>query len=399
MIARAGLALFLIASSTSCASEFGDPVDDSSDADLDSAEAVAPWTLQLDGLHLGEHRFGAVDVGARDAWPVWASGSTTRPVLLRFRVRGFDGAPVRIAVLGPVVNGNRATLASAGYSSPINTASVNVSVATTGQLLVVVGSYDLATWASYDLSLACKTGATADQCSGWRVDALSLPKVAGLSGSIVSGGGQRVTARLNGGLAALGTYQVELWRSPPAFHWLATRLATASSAGSDVTFNLAAGTIAEGDDLMFRVRAGTRFPYADRGVWSRFAPNQRAFARLDMVDYHDLGDVAIEGVGQFFEGRDLLVLSRTADGVEIDRQSAVASQPGQATNGLSSFSIVIGEPFDDDGNPRPVVPHDGEVLALDRVDLNEVPHRLGCFEYCNDLAGTGTCTPRAVACP
>jgi hypothetical protein len=396
MSPRAGfLASLLLVSLASCAAEMGDAVE----GDLDEIEAVAPWTVRTDGLHLGEHRFGSVDVGARDAWPVWVSGSTTRPVLLRFRVSGFDGAPVRIAVLGPVVNGARATLASAGYNAPVATASVNVSVATTGQLLVVVGSYQLASFAGYDLSLACKTGATSDQCSGWRVDTLSLPKLGALSGSILAGGAQRVTARLNGGLAALGTYQVELWRSPPAFHWLATRLAVASSVGSDVTFNLPAGTIAEGDDLFVRVRAGTRLPYADRGVWSRFAPNQRAFARLDVIDYHDLGDVAIEGVGAYFEGRDLLVLSRTADGVEVDRQSALAGLPGQASNGLASFSIIIGEPFDDDGNPRPVLPHDGDILALDRVDLNETSHRLGCFEYCNDLAGTGTCTARAVACP
>jgi len=132
-----------------------------------------------------------------------------------------------------------------------------------------------------------------------------------------------------------------------------------------------------------RVRAGTRLPYPDRGVWSRFAPNQRAFARLDAVDYHDLGDVAIEGVGVTFE----------------DRQAAVASLPGQATNGLATFSIVIGEPFDDAGNPKPVLPRDGDILALDRVDPSEATHRLGCFEYCNDLAGTGSCTPRAVSCP
>ena len=400
MSARAGIVasflLLLLLPLASCATEI---TGGEEDGDLDDIEALAPWTVRTDGLHLGEHRFGSVDVGARDAWPVWASGSSARPVLLRFRVSGLDGAAVRIAVLGPVVNGARATLASAGYSAPVTTATVNVSVATTGQLLVVVGSYQLASWASYDLSLACKTGATSDQCSGWRVDTLSLPKLGGLSGSILTGGAQRVTARLNGGLAALGTYQVELWRSPPAFHWLATRLAVASSVGSDVTFNLPASTIAEGDDLLVRVRAGTRLPYADRGVWSRFAPNQRAFARLDAIDYHDLGDVAIEGVGVFFEARDLLVLSRTADGVEVDRQSAVASLPGQASNGLASFSIVIGEPYDDAGNPRPVVPRDGDILALDRVDPSEVSHRLGCFEYCNDLAGTGSCTPRTVACP
>jgi hypothetical protein len=117
------------------------------------------------------------------------------------------------------------------------------------------------------------------------------------------------------------------------------------------------------------------------------------------VDYHDLGDVAIEGVGVYFEGRDLLVLSRTADGVEVDRQAAVATLPGQATSGLASFSIVIGEPIDDAGNPKPVLPRDGDILALDRVDPSEAAHRLGCFEYCNDLAGTGTCTARAVPCP
>jgi len=396
MSARAGILAALLLCFTSCATETVDADDDS---DLDDIEAVAPWIVRNDGLHLGEHRFGSVDVGARDAWPVWVSGSTARPVLLRFRASGFDGAPVRIAVLGPAVNGVRATLASAGYTTRTATASVNVSVTTTGQLLVVVGSYQLTSWASYDLSLACKTGATSDQCSGWRVDTLSAPKLGGLSGSILTGGAQRVTARLNGGLAALGTYQVELWRSPPAFHWLATRLAVASSAGSDVTFNLPAATIAEGDDLLLRVRAGTRLPYPDRGVWSRFAPNQRAFARLDAVDYHDLGDVAIEGVGVTFEGRDLLVLSRTADGVEVDRQAAVTSLPGQATNGLASFSIVIGEPTDDAGNPKPVLPRDGDILALDRVDPSEATHRLGCFEYCNDLAGTGSCTARAVSCP
>lgn len=363
----------------------------------DSAE-LDTWSYELAGLHLGETRRGAVEPGDRDAYPVWASGSKARPVRLRIRVVGHDGGAVRVAILGPLIDGHRATLASAGYGAPKTTVSVDVAVATTGQILVVVGSHELASFAGYDVSLACQSGATNDQCNPWRVDALSLAKIGGLVGEIQPSGQQRVHAQLNGGLQALGAYQVELLRAPPGYPYLATSLAVATSVGNQVNFALPAGAIDPGDDVFLRVRPGHRLPYRDDGVWARFAPGAVPLARLDVIDHAGLGGLIIRGVAPYHAGQARFVLRRTADGSEVDREAAVAALPGQAKHGMASFEIAIAEPIGAGGELLPDPPLDGEHLELLRVDPDETEHSLGCFEYCDDPAGTGSCTDQEVPC-
>jgi hypothetical protein len=373
--------------------------DDASALESSSAELNA-WEVQGNNAHLYEHVYGSIDVGERDAWPLWVSGSLSRPVHLRFKVSGFDGSKVRVAVLGPIVNGSRATLGSAGYASPTSTATVDLAIKTTGQILVVVGSYNLASFAGYDLFTACKPGATADQCNPWRVDSLSLPKTGALVGKTLPNGQQLVSAQLNGGLSAISSYEVELWRtSAPGLHSPTTLLGTSESSGSQVNWIFPANKIKEGDDLLFRVKPGYRLPYADGGVWARFATKNQVMARLDAIDYSDLGGITIQGVAAYFEAHDFFVLTKTSDGSEVDSEAAIATLPGQPGNGLGSFGITMAQPFDDDGGLNPNLPHDGDILELSRIDAGDNAHVVGCFEYCNDLAGDGSCTAQKVACP
>ena len=63
-----------------------------------------------------------------------------------------DGESVRIAVLGPLANGVRPVLAADGYASQKRSAHVTLSVSKPGEHLVVVGSYNLATATSYQLT-------------------------------------------------------------------------------------------------------------------------------------------------------------------------------------------------------------------------------------------------------
>lgn len=389
MSPRSTLSLFAVLSFAGCAPDDG--------IDREEAE-LNTWSYDLAGLHLGERRHGSLETGDRKVYPVWVSGSTTRPVRLRVGASGAHGDPLRLAVLGPLVDGTRETLASAGYGAAESILAVDVAVTTTGQINVVVGAHPDTTFAGYEVSLACAPDATTEQCSPWRVDALSLPKLGGLSGELDAAGGQRVRAQLNGGLQAIDAYDVELWRSPPGFHFLAERVAETTSTGNQVDFFLPPLTLDVGDDLFFRIAAGNRLPHPDHGVWTRFAPGSAPLARLDTIDYGDLGGLTIRGVASYFEGRDLFVLRKVADGSEVDREVAVAALPGQPGNGLGSFEIGIAEPLDESGQLRPNLPRDGEHLELLRIDLDEGERSLGCFEYCNDQEGSGSCTHQVVPC-
>ena len=76
-----------------------------------------------------------------------------------------------------------------------------------------------------------------------------------------------------------------------------------------------------------------------------------------------------------------------------------ATLPGARTNGFAAFdSVFAPELFDAQGHVNPVLPRDGELLSIGTIDGDEQYHRLGCFEYCNDLAGTGTCTGGPRSC-
>src|SRR3712207_3712365 len=99
----ARLALIAVLSLAGCDLEGGEEAD--TPVLGEHAAALGAWTV-MGGLPLGERRVEVVGVGDRDAWPVWVSGSTTRPVALHVEATGADGAAVQLSVLGPLVNGS-----------------------------------------------------------------------------------------------------------------------------------------------------------------------------------------------------------------------------------------------------------------------------------------------------
>lgn len=353
------------------------------------------WARQV-ALHLGESRYQAVDPGGRHVYSMWVAGSADQPVPLTISVAGQDAAAVRVAVLGPLVGGAREVLGAAGYDAPIAVAAVEVAIDQPGQIVVVVGSYRLASFAGYQVSARC----AGDGCGPDRVDALATPKLGGLVGTVLDDGSTLVQTTLEPTLAVADKFPVELWRSPPAMRWAAERLAVSESSGNQANFILPAGAIADGDDLMFVVLPGDGLPSADVGVWARFAPTPAPMARLDAILYSDLGAITVTGVTGYFEGHDLIALRRAADGTELVVADAQASLPGTPGMGLGAFEVTLAPPLMlADGSFNPDLPRDGEVLSVGRILGDGRYAELGCFEFCNDLAGTGTCASGPVDCP
>jgi hypothetical protein len=353
------------------------------------------WASQP-SLHLGESRYGAVDPGGRHIYSMWVAGSAARPVALDLAVVGQDDAAVRLAVLGPLVGGQRAVLGSDGYGAAVGTAAVTVEIAEAAQILVVVGSHRLASFAAYEIDARCADEA----CGPETVDALVAPKVGGLIGQRLADGSALVQTRLNQALAQRDKFEVELWRSPPGVRWHAELVAVSESSGDQANFLLPPGAIAEGDDLMVVVRAGDGLPTADRGTWARFAPEPRLFARLDMLLYSDLGAVTVSGVTGYFEGHDEIALRRAASGRQLVSATAEATLPGAPGNGFGAFEVTLApEIWRPDGSINPDLPRNGEVLSVGRIDGNGGYAAFGCFEFCNDLAGLGDCTSRPRPCP
>src|SRR4029079_10476396 len=143
-----------------------------------------------------------------------------------------------------------------------------------GQHLVVIGSYQLASDATYRASVRC---APEHGCAPDRLDLLAEPKAGALAG-----GGGLIAARLGRVLAARDTdIEMEVWTSPPGQMWKA-ELAGVSVASGDQVNALVPDGIRAGDDLLLVVReAGGDL--LDTGVLARFAPEESVFARLDSI--------------------------------------------------------------------------------------------------------------------
>ena len=68
------------------------------------------------------------------------------------------------------------------------------------------------------------------------------------------------------------------------------------------------------------------------------------------------------------------------------RSTAVhADEPGQDGNGLNAFDATFSPDL-------AVAATDGELLSVGFINGNGDYHRIGCFEYCNNLSGSSTCT-------
>jgi hypothetical protein len=394
-------ALFIL--STACGVD-DEPVpgdelaEEAAEADQADDKNDTPGWTHLPALQLGEQRFGAVSAGERDVLPMWVAGSAAKPLSMTFSVKASeDAGAVRVAVLGPLVGGTRAVLGAAGYGAPSPTAEVTIDVAQTGQILVVVGSYQLADFAAYTATVGCGDGS----CGPDDVDALASPKLGALIGETTAGGEQLVRARLNAALAGEHV-EVELRRSRPNLRWQSEVVATSVSSGDQVNFLLPAGTLAEGDDLSFVVAPSARMTIADDGVWARFAPNQRVFARVDSIFYTDLGGVEVSGVTGYFEGDDVIELRDAAGTKTLAWTIARAALPGTEGIGFGLFDVLLApELFLADGTLNPELPKNGDVLSIGRLlgEDDDVFQRLGCFEYCNDLSGMETCVGQARPCP
>ena len=191
--------------------------------------------------------------------------------------------------------------------------------------------------------------------------------------------------------------EVDLYASPPGQSWNATLVGTSVASGNQVNAILP-DTVAAGDDLQLVVReAGGRV--LDTGVLTRFAPVAQAFARTDAILYGDLAGVQIGGVVGFFEGTAELSLRSETHSREIAQYVAHAELPGAQGLGFGAFDASFNpELTDEQGVLNPNLPHDGELLSVGYINGNGDYRRLGCFEYCNDLAGTGSCTGGPRAC-
>ncbi|MEJ7596975.1 MAG: hypothetical protein WKG01_03610 [Kofleriaceae bacterium] len=354
--------------------------------DLDLAAADATGAVGTGGkadagwvdaatLHAGVRVFDRANVNSRRVHAVWLAGNKAAPIVIDVAATAAEGHDVRFAVLGPLVRGKRAVLAADGYASRERSSHASVEIETTGEHLIVVGSYRLESETFYDLELH------ADAEPG-QVDALASPK----SGALV-GDAQRLVSLQLGDALVSRTFdiEVELWSSPPMQHWNATKVATSSASGNQVNF-IVPSSVHDGDDLQLVVRAaGGRT--LDSGVLARFSAVSGAFARTDAILYGDLVSLQIAGVVGFFEGVAELVLRSETYKRDIAHDTLHADQPGQVGNGLNAFDATFAPELTD-----PNVPRNGEKLSVGFINGNGDYSRLSCFEYCNDLSGTDTCT-------
>src|SRR5512146_3031582 len=124
-------------------------VEPTTDADLAAmdpsviaATVYASWEA-APTVHEGTHLVDHAAASARRVHSLWISGSNMNHVPLDVAARATDGNDVRIAVLGPLVDGTRALLAADGYATRKRDATVTLDIREPGELLVVVGSYNL----------------------------------------------------------------------------------------------------------------------------------------------------------------------------------------------------------------------------------------------------------------
>jgi hypothetical protein len=398
MSARRPSFLPLLLLAAACAAP--DPVEDElalaeedvAGAVLEGGKAdVAGWET-APTLHVGEERFDRAGVNGRRVHAVWADGRPGAPIPLDVTVTADEGGSARVAVLGPLrANGTRAVLASAGYARPLRSVRVTPRLTASGQHLVVVGTFDLASESGYRVLARCGGSG----CSAGRVDALASPK----AGALVGRAGRLVSMTLGPALANRGRdVEVEVLASPPMLRWLAEPVAVAVASGTQVNVLLPA-SVRAGDDLVLVVRDPSGAVH-DTGVEVRYAPAAQPFARVDAVLYGDLASVDVAGVTGYFEGGAELALRSETHRREIHRVTVRATRPGQATNGLAAFDAAFTpELVLPGGALNPVLPRNGELLSVGRILGDGSFTRLGCFEYCNDLSGMETCTGGARACP
>jgi hypothetical protein len=344
--------------------------------------ADAPGWDDAETLHANSPLVDSADAAHRNVHSLWIAGSMMNPVPLTISATAIDGADVRIAVLGPLVNGAREVLAADGYGSAKHTASLSLDVTTRGEHLVVVGSYDLAQWTSYELKATCS------DCES-RVDVLTSPKTLALVGNA-----QRlVQMQLGDVMIGAGTdVEVELWAAQPMQSWSATKIATSTASGNQVNA-IIPDSVQPGDDLRLVVKLpGENGRALDTGVATRFVPAASAFARLDSIVYGDIASLQISGIAPFFEGvADLRLFSETYRR-EIAAAPQHASAAGQVGNGFNAFDATFMPDYS-------VAARDGELLSIGYLDGNGDYRRMGCFEYCNNLSGLSSCTGGPRACP
>lgn len=337
------------------------------------------WDV-ADTLHANERLVDFANANQRKVHSLWIAGSNNNRVPLTISARASDGNSVRLAVLGPIVNGARAVLGADGYSTAKRSASVSIDVATRGEHVIVVGSHDLSTETFYEMTAQC------DDCAS-RVDVLATPK----SFSLV-GDSHGVVQMLLGDvmLGYNADVEVELWASPPMQGWAATKIGSSIASGTQVNAIVPASVTA-GDDLRLVVREpGGRI--LDSGITTRYAPTPSAFARLDHIMYGDIASLQIAGVVGFFEGvADMRLYSETHHR-EIAADTKRLDFPGQVGNGFNAFDATFAPDLS-------VAATDGEMLSVGFLDGNGDYRRLGCFEYCNNLSGLSACTGGPRTCP
>jgi hypothetical protein len=353
-----------------------------SDAVIES-KADAAWET-AETLHEGTSLFDRAGANARRVHSLWISGSNMNHVPMNIDATAAVGNSVRIAVLGPLVNGARPVLAADGYTSKKRSAHVTLSVSKPGEHLVVIGSYNLATETSYTVSASCPGP---DGCGVSRYDVLATPKTGALVGD-----SRGLVSMLLGDVMVGHPYdvQVEVWASPPMQSWNAKKISTSTASGLQVNAILPS-TVVAGDDLELVVKKpnGT---ILDSGVVVRYAPTKTAFARLDKILYGDIASLQIGGVVGFFEGvADLRLYSETREMTLAD-VAIHADKPGQEGNGFNAFDATFLPDLSR-------APHDGDILSIGYINGNGDFRRMGCFQYCNNLSGLSSCTGGPRACP
>lgn len=348
-----------------------------------ASKADAAWESAAT-LHEGASLFDHAGANARRVHSLWISGSNMNHVPMSIDATAVDGGSVRIAVLGPIVNGVRPVLAADGYTSNKGGAHVTLDVSKPGEHLVVVGSYNLASDTSYTLSASCPGP---DGCGVSRYDVLATPKAGALVGD-----SERLVSMMLGDVMVGHPYdvQVELWASPPMQSWNARKISTSTASGLQVNAILPT-TVAAGDDLKLVVKQPNG-AILDSGVVVRYAPTKTAFARLDNILYGDIASLQIAGVVGFFEGvADMRLYSESREMTLAD-VAVHADQPGHEGIGWGSFDATFAPDLSR-------APHDGEILSVGYLNGNGDYSRMGCFQYCNNLSGLSSCTGGPRACP
>jgi hypothetical protein len=364
-------------------------IDAATDLDLADHDAVvlagdgaadSPSWEAADTLHGNAHLFDAAGAAARRVHSRWVDGSATSPITLTRVARANEGQDVRIAVLGPAVNGTRPVLGANGYSSAKRDVTLTLPITTSGEHLVVIGSYNLASETFYDLAATCSS------CED-RVDVLATPKDFALAGDAHDLLSLQLGSVMQGFNADVS---VEVWASPPMQSWNATNVATSEASGSQVNVLLPA-TVKPGDDLRLVVREGAG-RILDSGITVRYMPVSSRLVRLDNILYDDIAGLQIAGVVGFFEGHADLRLYSETHKKEIAQSLQTVEHPGQVGNGLNAFDAHFMPSLTN-------AAHDGELLSVGFINGNGDYSRMGCFQYCNNLSGTSTCTGGARTCP